>query len=570
MVKSVESNVNCSSLYRVPLSSTSCGGCLINYIGDKDTRVSCVSSTSATFASKRCPNDCNGNGTCIYSDINTGNVIDKCNLLSDTCISKCLCNSGMTGSSCDTSIEELKAVQSQQESLLTQILTVASEGSRQSNDVVKSIITATCQILSIADDKPLSSASIELSSNIISKTMLNALKSDVSISDVVVYNNIVDNVIQSGLTAISGDSSSSDGSSSSSSSSNTQMSSLSVSDKENIQNLYESYVDSIGQMSMKAIMSGTSNVTITTTNMALSVSKMSLSNSISCLGSSAHSLNIIDSSFARRLGVVKSNNRSSSSNEGRSLFDASVLQSKTIPIMLSVTRASLYANSRDFQLTKNASYNERVQLSVGSNPLRLQLDCSLVSDTSVIINIQNFAAQDYSDIEPIGNITYVEKCFLGEIKSFTYVCQYADDTRYTIKGTCDGRNGTLTTTCPTRSRTPICYMSSTESESSSSCTLVSQTPSLLTCRCTACPSALLSSRKLKTVKAVTYQIISVTKYMYEDFATTMESSKDLTAADVAKSIIVIMSFVAVWSIVIAIVAVQEFWKYGKKVLFNCF
>jgi len=455
-------------------------------------------------------------------------------------------------------MEELKAVQSQQENLLAQILTVASEGSRQSDKVVKDIIITTCKILSFADDTPLSSASIELSSNVISNTMENALNSNVSISDVTVYNDIVDSVIQSGLTAISDDNSNDN------SNSNTQSNSLSVSDKENIQNLYESYVDAIGQMSMKAVMSGTTNVTITTTNMAVFVSKMALSNSISSLGSnsSTHFLNIVDSSFSRRLEDISSINVS---YEHRSLFDASLLQSKTVPLMLSVTRASLYANSGDFQLTKNASYNERVQLSVGSNPLRLQLDCSLVSDTSVIVNIQNFASLHYSDIEPIGNITYVEKCIPGEVETFTYVCQYADDTSYTITSTCDGGNGTLTTTCPTRSRSPTCYMSSTESESSSSCTLVSYTPSLLTCRCTACPSSMLSSRKLKTVKAVTYQIISVTKYMYNDFAATMESSDDLTASDVAKSVIVIMSFIAVWSIIIAIVAVQEFWKYGKKV-----
>jgi hypothetical protein len=53
--------------------------------------------------------------------------------------------------------------------------------------------------------------------------------------------------------------------------------------------------------------------------------------------------------------------------------------------------------------------------------------------------------------------------------------------------------------------------------------------------------------------------------MYNDFAATMKSSEDLTASDVAKSVIVIMSFIAVWSIIIVIVAVQEFWKYGKKV-----
>jgi len=424
------------------------------------------------------------------------------------------------------------------------------------------VITTTCQVLSVVGDTPLSSASIELSSNIISKTMTNALSSNISISDVTVYNDIIDSMIQSGLTSLSDDSSDSN------SNGNSQSNSLSASDKKNIQNLYESYVDTIGQMSMEAIMSGASNVTITTTNMAVSVTRMAVSNSISCLGSntSTHSLNIIDSSFGRRLDSTDSINTSSSSYEHRSLFDASVLQSKSIPLMLSVTRANLYANSGDFQLTKNASYNERVQLSVGSNPLRLQLDCSLVSDTSVTVNIQNFAPLHYSDIEPIGNVTYVEKCSLDVLESFNYVCQYADNTSYVITSTCDGGNGTLTTTCPTRSRSPTCYMSSTESETSSSCTLVSYTPSLLTCRCTACPSSSPSSRKLKTVKAITYQIISVTKYMYNDFASTMQSSEDLTASDVSKSVIVILSFIAVWSFVIALVAMQEFWNQGKKVL----
>lgn len=394
--------------------------------------------------------------------------------------------------------------------------------------------------------------------------MINALSSNLSISDVTVYNDIVNNVIQSGLVSISaGDSSNSDGNNNVNSKSNT----LSVSDKENIQNLYESYVDSIGQMSMKAVMSGASNVTITTTNMVVSVTRMAVSNSISCLGSSTsfHSLNVVHSSFSRRLDSTNSINTSSSSYERRLLFDASALQSKTIPLMLSVTRANLYANSGDFQLIKNASYKERVQLSVGSNPLRLQLDCSLVSDTSVIVNIQNFAPLYYRVIEPIGNITYIEKCSLDVVESFNYVCQYADDTTYTITSTCNGGNGTLTTTCPTRSRSPSCYISSTESDTSSSCTLVSYTPTLLTCRCTACPSSSLSSRKLKTVKAVTYQIISVTKYMYNDFASTMQSSEDLTASDVSKSVIVVMSFIAVWSFIIALVAIQEFWHHGKKV-----
>ena len=89
----------------------------------------------------RCPNDCNNNGNCTFIDLNTGEDINSCNVLSNTCNSKCVCANGilssstlklkflitisligMTGSACDTSIAQLKEVQSKQQDLLEQIL----------------------------------------------------------------------------------------------------------------------------------------------------------------------------------------------------------------------------------------------------------------------------------------------------------------------------------------------------------------------------------------------------------------------------------------------------------------
>ena len=102
--------------------------------------------------------------------------------------------------------------------------------------------------------------------------MQTALTTNVSVSDVIVYNNVVENVIKSGLSSMSGSSavsstnagSGSGSNSNSSAGSNTVTTTLTAADKNNIQNLYESYVDSIGQMSMKAISKG--QVTFTSTN----------------------------------------------------------------------------------------------------------------------------------------------------------------------------------------------------------------------------------------------------------------------------------------------------------------
>ena len=47
-----------------------------------------------TIIADRCLNDCSGNGTCAFIDLNTGNSISSCNILSTTCSSKCICING--------------------------------------------------------------------------------------------------------------------------------------------------------------------------------------------------------------------------------------------------------------------------------------------------------------------------------------------------------------------------------------------------------------------------------------------------------------------------------------------
>lgn len=113
--------------------------------------------------------------------------------------------------------------------------------------------------------------------------MQTALTTNVSVSDVIVYNSVVENVIKSGLSSISdississtnaGSGTNSSGGSSSSSTTST----LTAADKNNIQNLYESYVDSIGQMSMKAISKGqvTTSTSISTSILIIPLPSLS-------------------------------------------------------------------------------------------------------------------------------------------------------------------------------------------------------------------------------------------------------------------------------------------------------
>jgi len=100
--------------------------------------------------------------------------------------------------------------------------------------------------------------------------------------------------------------------------------------------------------------------------MAVTVSKMEVSNNISSLGGPANTIKIVNGIVARKL---------SDSGISRSLFNASQLATMKVPLMLSVTRASLYANTGDFKIIKNASSSDssREQYRIGSNPIRLQL-----------------------------------------------------------------------------------------------------------------------------------------------------------------------------------------------------
>ena len=200
-----------------------------------------------------------------------------------------------------------------------------------------------------------------------------------------------------------------------------------------------------------------------------------------------------------------------------------------------------------------------------------------MSDTSVEITLLTYRSQDYTGIEPIGNVTFTEQCQSGVRSSFSYVCQYPDGTSYSISSHCDGKNGTLITSCPTRAKIPTCYISSSVASSgSSSCKLLSYTSTSMKCLCQACPSSSSPSRQLKSMEAVTYQILAVTKYMFEDYAgmiiiiiliiiliissslllATMSTATELNPSDVAKSVIVIMSFIAVWAFVVVLVGVQ--------------
>ena len=120
--------LTCSSLNRQSClyTANTCGPCLPGYVGiPGDSNVACgllqnLNSTgqfcmkntdcasgvcrlnTCADTLKKCPNNCNGKGSCLFED-DVGNPMQSCNITNPFCSASCVCQSGYFGSDCSLS-----------------------------------------------------------------------------------------------------------------------------------------------------------------------------------------------------------------------------------------------------------------------------------------------------------------------------------------------------------------------------------------------------------------------------------------------------------------------------------
>lgn len=147
-------------------------------------------------------------------------------------------------------------------------------------------------------------------------------------------------------------------------------------------------------------------------------------------------------------------------------------------------------------------------------------------------------------------------CRYGEILTDIFSCRYPDETTLKLTNVCDGStNGTLTTTCPNRAIYPSCHVIY-----GNNCSIVSYTSSNITCLCDMCGSSsrrLLDASSAVASSAAVQHLIALTEFVFDDYASTMEEAKDFDAADVEHTIIMMMSFIAVWCGIIVVVTIKS-------------
>ena len=103
------SSPNCTLLNRNSCIYTpnTCGKCINGFFGDEaDSNTLCTS--NILKSPKRCPNDCNNKGICIYISIKSNKNIESCSTADPTCYAECQCNSGFGSINCNKTTNELQ------------------------------------------------------------------------------------------------------------------------------------------------------------------------------------------------------------------------------------------------------------------------------------------------------------------------------------------------------------------------------------------------------------------------------------------------------------------------------
>ena len=516
--------INCTSLYRISTKSFDgkvvCGKCIDGYIGDiYSTDSVCIAASFANLLNKKCPNDCNGNGTCIFFNTNDGSTVLDCKVQSQACDVKCQCNTGWTGLDCSMSRAELLKLQQIQENILDSIITVAAAESRvQSTQAIVTTIDSTIRILS-ANTEEMSPKTAQLAEQIIGRTMDNAISANVPVKTAAQFTNVVSNIISSTV----------------STQNNTR--------KDTITTLYEKFVDGLGALNSQT--GGNTNIAVSTKSLQVLVT--SKAQPVNSVGSLAFASDV-GTALNHELHLVSYDLINKDKNKNK--------YNQNIPITLSVTRSTLYESI--VSTTDNVTILGQFERITTSNPLRTQLNCNIIMNSSVIIKIQNNANEQYEPILPLVKkvIRYCTPNMTDQV--ITYNCSYPTNDNsvgisyYPIYGTCIG-NKTIIQRCPSRRRIPSCQLTS----NMGSCKVLNFTSSYTFCSCLLCaPQSSARQLQMNEIGSVAYQVKGMTEFIFDDYVATMKKAATLDSDAVEKSIILISTFVIVWGIVLGIVLLR--------------
>jgi len=483
----------CDKLNRLPCSKTTstCGVCKLNYIGDVGDKNTICIVTGTTFPneSKTCDQSCNGHGECIMIRTYSGLYIDECKFGDDSCHAICECHDGFSGYTCASTTTDIIGKQNIRKSLIMSLSgliqnedasvdtistwassldavtrnadEVSIDSSFTVQDVAFTILSSAMEIGSSPDSISTILSAIDSSTN----TLINAarrrrhLMSDKIIIDV--DNIVIDESISKSIELLG---------------------------------MY-------GNIIASQLYPGQSSVETILDSFRLSTQAFSS----------------VDGDVMMSTPLTEREK-----NDGIVPMTVSCMTTSDIKINTVVSKSKLFGD---------------ISSKFNSNALRFQID-GIESNASVVIVLQNSNPIEFQTI--ISPYTFEHVCIDGEIGIVPIVCP---DSGFIINFECHGWVDKLNATCPSQTQRPQCLMLS---DSNTKCERLSYTATNTTCVCIITTSAI--RRRLDIVDDTgAADLVAMSKFIANEFAGTLSTPPTFNSwDDLTKVMIVLLMFGTFW------------------------
>jgi hypothetical protein len=176
----------------------------LNYIAPDTTDDYFTKTVTASTKNISCPILCYNKGICSFVDMNTGIVVENCNISSPlaSCIAKCDCQEDWFGYDCKINYEQRNQITVMQKNILTSLAAVSDQATTP--EMVLIVVDSTTFALELAAKQTLTTENIELSNNVVS-SVLSAASSmpNITVDNVVGLTSIIDTIVTTSTSSVS-------------------------------------------------------------------------------------------------------------------------------------------------------------------------------------------------------------------------------------------------------------------------------------------------------------------------------------------------------------------------------
>ena len=555
---------NCSEYYRSECSSlaNTCGPCLTSYYGEEGSHNSICLSTSNSkvdgalneicsdssectgfqecsaefrcyFPSKKCDNNCSGNGICDYVLSFSGEPTKSCHVGDSTCTAKCLCFEGYSGKACTLMDSDKLKKQEVRERLAISLTDFVSANGATSSESITALVNMLFQLSQVSNELTISSCSRLV--YLVNVSLVNAAAQKLSLTEVENVIHVLDQCQDVASEFEISHRSLTTGNDTTASVETFLLSEI-------IQQLIVVFTNFImtdlvnGERAVEFVQKNYRTATVLASS-ALSGGNITNTTIISSYVTITSALSVYEQQDGRAPSEVTVRLDSSSST----------LQQHNPPPAIGL---SIIETSAQVFLSEDPDNFE----SLVSNPMKVVISQELSDHVvtqrpiSVLFTFVNPVAQSYGE-EIKANETFSSDCATGSYVTYNYTCGNGA----VIKHDCHGAKSKLTkvTACPSSFFRPVCrrLVEGKLDPANDNCAMVNFTAHSTICECDIGTTSTIRRRKLSTTMEETgiVEVCAMSAFVVDDFTSTIVTSTQWNKESLKRSFAVLLLFILLWA-----------------------